>query len=510
MSGKGEGCTASPAGGRSDGGESPFDDQDPEFQVEKIVGKRFLNGRPQVLVKWEGYPPEQSTWEPLEEMDKCLDLLSNFERQLFYECQEKAKLAKEVDQKLPTTCLGAEKQGEGSSVQAKQDEVVNEEPAPLVPTTSSGRPSTQIKPIGLPLSIDLVKQEDQKKPVVFFTQKKPVVFFTQRKQLAVVKGLVEQEDQDYPAMFFGGRKPGKQQTIVEQVDQEPPMSSSKSEPEETSIADGVGQPKGQGAPTTSSARKTAWGSNQPWYGKKKKARGGKAKAKIGNKKPSPASTQQKPAIKDVGSEVDTAIFTSCSVTLTQATQPLNSLPAVTANEAKAKKLKVTSYRKTSSDEALGAAAPLSLACCAASAAGSPEDPPRGVWNSLEALEQLTIKDPIQMELDQLLEELDSRLSRPAGNLFNLTKGCGNGGRSGCGGRRAFGDPWKQPYQGVFGLERGLEMEKVQHSFKVRGLLFLFVTWKGCSEMDTVTLPSVRYLYPQLIIDYLETLKRKRR
>ncbi|XP_037723650.1 uncharacterized protein LOC119555991 [Drosophila subpulchrella] len=586
-----------PNGKRSAGGESPIDDQDAEFIVEKIVGKSFLNGRPHVLVKWQGYPIEQSTWEPLEEMDKCLDLVSDYEQQLFNDCQEKAKakvekeLAKDVDPKVATTSVGAAKQSEGSSVQAQQVKVVNEQPDPLLPTTSSGGSPTKVMPQGLPPFPVLIKQEDQEYPTMLSGKRKPVVSFTEEKQLTTVEeedpalaatssgsnpsmgsvDLVKQEVPDYPTPISSSQE--KQQNIVEEGEQGLAITSSESKLADTSIANAVVKEKDQEAPTTSSKRKTAWGSNQPWNGKKK-GKGGKNKAKLA-KTSKAASTQPKPTTMDVGSDVNEDLPTSSSVSFTQATQPTNSLPAATGKGAKPKKLKLASVKKTSdetlgsaastqqkptnmdvgsevdddlptsssgfitqatqpknslpaatgkgaktkklklasanntSDETIEAAAPLPLAASAA----LPENPLQDALNALPNLEQMTIRDPDQIKIDQLLAELDDRLSRPIANAFNLSRARGNGGRNGRngrGGRRGAGNPWNQPYQGIFGLDRGLEMEKVEHSFKIRDLHFLFVTWKGCPEMDTVTLPSVRYLYPKLVIDYLEMLKGKRR
>ncbi|EDV37001.1 oxpecker [Drosophila ananassae] len=54
-----------------------------EFVVEKIIGKRFVRGHPQVLVKWVGFPICESTWEPMVNMGNCMRLLADFEAQLF-------------------------------------------------------------------------------------------------------------------------------------------------------------------------------------------------------------------------------------------------------------------------------------------------------------------------------------------------------------------------------------------------------------------------------------------
>ncbi|EDX07534.1 rhino [Drosophila simulans] len=63
--------------------DAPPNDHVQEFVVEKIQGKRFVNGRPQVLVKWHGFPDESNTWEPMENVGNCMQLVSDFESELF-------------------------------------------------------------------------------------------------------------------------------------------------------------------------------------------------------------------------------------------------------------------------------------------------------------------------------------------------------------------------------------------------------------------------------------------
>ncbi|XP_039297060.1 heterochromatin protein 1-like [Nilaparvata lugens] len=55
-----------------------------EFVVEKIVSRRFNQKKKQYeyLLKWEGYPPEQNTWEPAQNMSTCQHLLAEFESNL--------------------------------------------------------------------------------------------------------------------------------------------------------------------------------------------------------------------------------------------------------------------------------------------------------------------------------------------------------------------------------------------------------------------------------------------
>ncbi|KAM3965224.1 chromodomain-containing protein chromator isoform 2-T2 [Aphomia sociella] len=71
-----------------------------EFVVEKILAKRFNPRRKQYeyLLKWEGYPHEQNTWEPVENMETCKHLLEAFEKQLARQKELKALRAQQQQQ----------------------------------------------------------------------------------------------------------------------------------------------------------------------------------------------------------------------------------------------------------------------------------------------------------------------------------------------------------------------------------------------------------------------------
>ncbi|KAH8413859.1 hypothetical protein KR222_010505, partial [Zaprionus bogoriensis] len=63
-----------------------------EHYVEKILKKRYVNGRPQLLLKWRDYPETESTWEPIENLSgECMGMLADFEAELFAVQCEKAR-----------------------------------------------------------------------------------------------------------------------------------------------------------------------------------------------------------------------------------------------------------------------------------------------------------------------------------------------------------------------------------------------------------------------------------
>ncbi len=53
-----------------------------EYGVEKILDKKIIAGIPYYLIKWEGYPLSESTWEPLENLTHSQEILKEFEQGL--------------------------------------------------------------------------------------------------------------------------------------------------------------------------------------------------------------------------------------------------------------------------------------------------------------------------------------------------------------------------------------------------------------------------------------------
>ncbi|XP_020810319.1 uncharacterized protein LOC110185692 [Drosophila serrata] len=69
-------------------------------------------------------------------------------------------------------------------------------------------------------------------------------------------------------------------------------------------------------------------------------------------------------------------------------------------------------------------------------------------------------------------------------------------------------PSMTPYQNVFGLARGLELDKVVHSIRLFDRHFLFVTWKGSKEVDTVPIEDLKETYPAKVLEYFQKMEHR--
>ena len=52
------------------------------YDVEEIIDHRYINGKKEYLVKWEGYPRSESTWEPLIHLENVQDLVEKYNKRL--------------------------------------------------------------------------------------------------------------------------------------------------------------------------------------------------------------------------------------------------------------------------------------------------------------------------------------------------------------------------------------------------------------------------------------------
>ncbi|XP_026388765.1 uncharacterized protein LOC113283648 [Papaver somniferum] len=52
------------------------------YEVEDVRRKRVSKGQTQYLIKWLGWPESHNTWEPIENLQECLDIVAAFEERL--------------------------------------------------------------------------------------------------------------------------------------------------------------------------------------------------------------------------------------------------------------------------------------------------------------------------------------------------------------------------------------------------------------------------------------------
>jgi hypothetical protein len=62
--------------------DSSSDLSENEYYVEKILDKKIEDGEVRYLVKWENYPDEDSTWEPVENLSNSKHLIEDFDKNL--------------------------------------------------------------------------------------------------------------------------------------------------------------------------------------------------------------------------------------------------------------------------------------------------------------------------------------------------------------------------------------------------------------------------------------------
>ena len=51
------------------------------YNIERILDRRKINGKFEYKIKWEGYPMNQSTWEPMENLMTAKELVDEYDSQ---------------------------------------------------------------------------------------------------------------------------------------------------------------------------------------------------------------------------------------------------------------------------------------------------------------------------------------------------------------------------------------------------------------------------------------------
>ena len=50
------------------------------YNIEKILDRRRVNGKFEYRIKWEGYPMNQCTWEPLKNLENAKSLIEEYDK----------------------------------------------------------------------------------------------------------------------------------------------------------------------------------------------------------------------------------------------------------------------------------------------------------------------------------------------------------------------------------------------------------------------------------------------
>ena len=64
--------------------ESIFDSNDKEYEVEKIITRKYYKNKKYYLIKWLCYPISESTWEPISNIKNLHLMLKEFENEYPY------------------------------------------------------------------------------------------------------------------------------------------------------------------------------------------------------------------------------------------------------------------------------------------------------------------------------------------------------------------------------------------------------------------------------------------
>lgn len=106
-------------------------EEDQEYVVEKIVGRKMVSGAIHYLLKWKGYNDDENTWEPKDNLD-CPELIEAYEE------AEKEKRKKAADKKKPTKLV--EKNKSKTTTKRKRTTAGSSSDEELIHLSDSGEP----------------------------------------------------------------------------------------------------------------------------------------------------------------------------------------------------------------------------------------------------------------------------------------------------------------------------------------------------------------------------------
>ena len=80
------------------------------YNIEKILDRRKTNGKLEYKIKWEGYPMNQSTWEPMKNLESAKELVEEYDRT--HPITNQQKSSKSKHKKKETTFINKKRKEE--------------------------------------------------------------------------------------------------------------------------------------------------------------------------------------------------------------------------------------------------------------------------------------------------------------------------------------------------------------------------------------------------------------
>ena len=80
------------------------------YNIEKILDRRKTNGKLEYKIKWEGYPMNQSTWEPMKNLESAKELVEEYDRT--HPITNQQKSSKSEHKKKDTTFINKKRKEE--------------------------------------------------------------------------------------------------------------------------------------------------------------------------------------------------------------------------------------------------------------------------------------------------------------------------------------------------------------------------------------------------------------
>ncbi|XP_006661688.1 probable chromo domain-containing protein LHP1 [Oryza brachyantha] len=131
------------------------------YEIEDIRRRRLRKGKLQYLVKWRGWPESANTWEPLENLSACSDIIDAFEMRL-----QSPRAGRKRKRKITTTAVTGPNPSHGKRGRPRLDAKSHtrapaQEPKQLPCRTSSRRAtnSSSKTVVGLDASGSMVKHQ---------------------------------------------------------------------------------------------------------------------------------------------------------------------------------------------------------------------------------------------------------------------------------------------------------------------------------------------------------------